>query len=68
MDYQYYLKREQTTDNGQRTTDNEQLTTDNYIQKYVFVACKVVKYQIVTFYENRLKGEQYAKNPGRHLP
>ena len=49
-------------------TDNEQLTTDNSIQKYVFVACKVVKYQIVTFYENRLKGEQYAKNPGWHLP
>ena len=29
MDYQYYLKRELTTDNEQLTTDNEQRTTDN---------------------------------------
>jgi hypothetical protein len=61
-------KREEGRGKRQRTTDNGQLTTNNSIQKYVFIACKVVKYQIVTFYENRLRGEQYAKNTRRHLP
>jgi hypothetical protein len=28
----------------------------------------VVKYQIVTFYENPVKGERYAKDIRRHLP
>jgi hypothetical protein len=28
----------------------------------------VIKYQIVTFYRNRLTGEQYAENFGWHLP
>jgi hypothetical protein len=82
VDYQYYLKRqeargkrqgargkrEQGTGNREQGTGKRQKTTDNSIQKYVFIACKVVKYQIVTFYENRLRGEPYAKNTGRHLP
>ena len=28
----------------------------------------MVKYQIVTFYKNPVKGERYAKDIGRHLP
>jgi hypothetical protein len=69
MDHQYYLGREQGTLRlAQGIAGNREQAINNSIQKYVFIACKVVKYQIVTFYENPVKGERYAKDIGRHLP
>ncbi|PPJ62311.1 hypothetical protein CUN59_16190 [Cuspidothrix issatschenkoi CHARLIE-1] len=68
--------REQGTGNREQGTlrlaqgiaGNREQAINNSIQKYVFIVCKVVKYQIVTFYENPLTGQRYAKNTRRYLP